>query len=45
MEHEVVKCGMCIVKEMNVVKGSWRIEEGNWRIEEGSWRIKGAEHK
>ena len=21
MEHEVVKCGMCIVKEMNVVKG------------------------
>ena len=46
MEHEVVKCGMCIVKEMNVVKrrersveeGSWRIEEGNWRIEEGSWR-------
>ena len=43
MEHEVVKCGMCIVKEMNVVKGT--VEEGNWRIEEGSWRIKGAEHK
>ena len=21
MEHEVVKCGMCIVKEINVVKG------------------------
>ena len=21
MEHEAVKCGMCIVKEMNVVKG------------------------
>ena len=21
MEHEIVKCGMCIVKEMNVVKG------------------------
>ena len=21
MEHEVVKCGMCIVKEMHVVKG------------------------
>ena len=21
MEHEVVKCGMCIVKEMNDVKG------------------------
>ena len=21
VEHEVVKCGMCIVKEMNVVKG------------------------
>ena len=55
-EHGVVKCGMCIVKEMNVVKGEKgendvlrkevkKIEEGNWRIEEGSWRIKGAEHK
>ena len=21
MEHEVVKCGMCIVKDLNVVKG------------------------
>ena len=21
VEHEVVKCGMCIVKEINVVKG------------------------
>ena len=21
MEHEVVKCGMCIVNEINVVKG------------------------
>ena len=35
MEHEVVKCGMCIVKEMNVVKGEKELLR----------RIKGAEHK
>ena len=44
MEHEAVKCGMCIVKEMSVVKGEkellrkkvgeLRKEVG--RIEEGS---------
>ena len=38
MEHEVVKCGMCIVKEMNVVKGEkelLRKEVGEWRKEVG----------
>ena len=38
MEHEVVKCGMCIVKEMNVVKGEkdlLRKEVGELRKEIG----------
>ena len=34
MEHAVVKCGMCIVKEMNVVKG----EEDLLRKEVGELR-------
>ena len=35
MEHEVVKCGMCIVKEMNVVKGEKELlkkEVGELRV-------------
>ena len=41
MEHEVVKCGMCIVKEMNVVKGEkdlLRKEVGELRKEVGELR-------
>ena len=41
MEHEVVKCGMCIVKEMNVVKGEkelLRKEVGELRKEIGELR-------
>ena len=36
MEHEDVKCGMCIVKEMNVVKGEkelLRKEVGELRVQ------------
>ena len=36
MEHDVVKCGMCIVKEMNVVKGEkelLRKEVGELRVQ------------
>ena len=36
MEHEVAKCGMCIVKEMNVVKGEkepLRKEVGELRVQ------------
>ena len=47
MKHEAFKCGMCIVKEMIVMKGEKdllrkEVEELRkeiWRIEEGSWRI------
>ena len=38
MEHDAVKCGMCIVKEMNVVKGEkdlLRNEVGELRKEIG----------
>ena len=49
MEHETFKCGMCIVKEMNVMKGEKdllrkEVEELRKEIEEGSWGIKAADH-
>ena len=42
MEPEVVKCGMCIVKEMNVVKGEkelLRKEVGELKKEVGELRV------
>ena len=42
MEHEVVKCGMCSVKEMNVQKGEkelLRKEVGELRKEVGELRV------
>ena len=42
MEHEVVKCGMGIVKEINVVKGEkelLRKEVGEWKNEVRELRI------
>ena len=42
MKHEVVKWGMCIVKEMNVVKGEkdlLRKEVGELRKEVGELRV------
>ena len=42
MEHEVAKCGMCIVKEMNVVKGEIELlmqEVGDLRKEVGELRV------
>ena len=33
MEHEVVKCGMFIVKEVNVLKRARTVEEGSRRNE------------
>ena len=37
MEHEVAKCGMCIIKEINVVKG----EKELWRKEVGELMVQG----
>ena len=42
IEHEVVKCGMCIVNEMNVVKGEkkpLRKEVGELKKEVGELRL------
>ena len=42
MEHEIVKCGMCIVKEMNVVKGEKVLlmkEVGELKKEVGELRV------
>ena len=43
MEHEVIKCGMCIVKEMNVVvkgeKDLLRKEVGELKKEVGELRV------
>ena len=43
MEHEIVKCGMCIVKDMNVVKGEkelLRKEVGELKKEIGELKKK-----